>query len=112
MPEPANREVPKLSVFLGIIGMLEFIGGSVLCLRLWPGRPDTGYKWLFSAYVPALTWLAAGIASALLFFAIAAIVAYLFQIRAIGEDMLASSCRLEAIQDIGRRANALGGRTG
>lgn len=96
---PIKRDIPKLSGFLGVFGVLEIIGGLTMCVQLWPGEPSEGYKWMFSAYVPALTWLGVGITSATLLFVAAAIVAYSAQIRTTSEDLLACFFRVEALQD-------------
>ena len=72
---------PKLTVLLYIIGILEIVGGIILCVKLWPGAPERGYEWLFSAYTPALTWLSAGIIFGLLFFAAGNVLMYLENIR-------------------------------
>lgn len=91
-----ERENPLLAVLLGIFGLLEMIGGIVLCVKLWPGAAETGYRWLFSAYVPALTWLATGLVSGVVFFAFAAVVTYLVQIRNLTEVLGFSLFRLES----------------
>jgi len=54
-----------LTVLLYVIGVLEIIGGIILCAKLWPAAGH----WLFSGYMPALTWLFTGIISGVLFLA-------------------------------------------
>jgi len=70
-----------LSVVLGVIGVLAIIGGIVQCITLWPGAPAAGYRLLPAAYVPALTWITAGLVFGIFSFAAAAVVVYLADIR-------------------------------
>jgi len=63
--------IPRLTVVLYIMGILQIIGGVILCAKLLPGESDLGYRLLFSAYAPALTWLLAGIISGMLVLAAA-----------------------------------------
>ncbi len=90
-----TREYPVLANIIAGFGVLQIIGGIVLCAKLWPDLPETGYRWLFSAYVPAMTWLATGLISGVLFFAAAAVIIYLVQIRNLGESLGLSLFRLE-----------------
>ncbi len=79
--ESEQGSATPLSVALGVIGVLAIIGGIVQCITLWPSEPFAGYQWLPTAYVPALTWLVAGLVSGILFFAVAAVLVYLADIR-------------------------------
>ena len=63
--------IPRLTVVLYIMGILQIIGGVILCAKLLPGVSDLEYRLLFSAYAPALTWLFAGIVSGMLVLAAA-----------------------------------------
>ena len=90
-----DREFPSLSVVLSLIGVLQIIGGIVIGVKLWPGESHAGYQWLFSAYVPALTWIGVGIVSATLFFAASAGIAYLAQIRTQTIDVNEKLYRIE-----------------
>ncbi len=68
---------PALASIFRILGVLEMVGGIVLCIVLWPGKPESGYAWTESAYVPSITWVAAGFVFCFLFFAVAEGLAYL-----------------------------------
>jgi hypothetical protein len=63
-------------VFWGL-GVVEILAGLTLCAELWPSEPEKGYVWRTTAYVPALTWLATGIISGCLSWALALGLAYL-----------------------------------
>jgi len=73
--------MPGIANALMVIGILTIIGGVIICAKAWPGDPGAGYTWKFSAYVPALTWLFSAIISGVLFFAGAAALTYLRDIR-------------------------------
>lgn len=77
----SSPHAPKLTLCLYVIGILEIIGGFVLCIKLWPKAAEQGYQWLFVAYTPALTWLFAGIICGLLFFTAGSVLMYLENIR-------------------------------
>lgn len=86
-PDPAVP-VPRgegtatpLSVSLVLIGVLQIVGGIVLCVSLWPGEPPPGYQWRLAAHALSLTSLVAGLVSGVLFFAAAAALVYLADIR-------------------------------
>jgi len=68
---------PFLASCFYVVGVLAIIGGIVLCSQLWPGKVDPGYRWLTSAYMPALTWLFTGLLSGLFSFAVGAGLTYL-----------------------------------
>lgn len=77
----AEKEHDPIAIALRVIGWLEIIGGVVLFIALLPGEPEFGYRWLFAKYVPAISWLFAGLVSGILFIAIARILDYLKEIR-------------------------------
>lgn len=77
----SEPHAPKLTVLLYIMGVVQIVGGVVLCVKLWPGAAESGYRWLFSVYTPTLTWLSAGIIFGLLFFAAGDVLTYLENIR-------------------------------
>jgi len=77
---PASPPVPGLAIIFRFLAVLEIIGGLVLCSELWPGEPRPEYQWKTEAYIPALTWLMAGLISGCLFLAIAKALIYLSQI--------------------------------
>ena len=74
--------VPKLTIVFYIVGVLEIIGGLILCMQLWPNPKELGYRSEYesTAYVPALTWLFAGLISGFLFFAVGEVLKYLHYI--------------------------------
>jgi|GEM_PF-4437166 hypothetical protein len=80
-PEDHEERIPGLAIAGYVLGILEIVGGVTMCFKLWPGVPEPGYRWLFTAYIPALTWLAAGIISGFFFFAISAVLTHLDSIR-------------------------------
>ena len=88
-----ERRIPLLAGVGYILGVLEILGGIVLCAKLWPGAPEPGYRWLFTAYIPALTWLAAGIISGFFFFVISAILTRLHNIQIVLETLIELSER-------------------
>jgi len=67
-----NKELstPLLSKIFYLISFLGLLGGIFFCIVLWPGDPGFGKEWKSIAYIPALTWLMAGIIECALFFAI------------------------------------------
>jgi vacuolar-type H+-ATPase subunit I/STV1 len=75
--ESQRRELPALTAVFRVLAVLEMLGGIVLCNVFWPGEPEIGYKWRVTAYVPAITWLTAGLVSGFLFLALANILHYL-----------------------------------
>ena len=77
----SESNIPRLTVLFYIMGVVQIVGGVVLCIKLWPGTAESGYRWLFSVYTPALTWLSAGIIFGLLFFAAGYVLTYLENIR-------------------------------
>lgn len=77
---PASPPVPGLAIIFRFLAVLEIIGGLVICSELWPGEPRPGYQWNTEAYIPALTWLMAGLISGCLFLAIAKVLIYVSQI--------------------------------
>jgi len=81
-----EERVPVLAGIGYVLGILEILGGVILYIRLWPGEPEPGYRWLFTACLPTLTWLMAGIISGFFFFAVSAILTHLDRIRRILED--------------------------
>jgi hypothetical protein len=83
----APRGGSALPGVLAVVGVLDIIGGLVVCTQLWPGKPDAGYEWLISAYIPALTWLGAGFVSGLFCFAAAAALQCLRDIRSCARAM-------------------------
>jgi len=92
-----NREVPALSVFLFVLGLLNLAGGVTMGVMLLPGTPEIGYRWLATAYIPSLTWLSVGVVGGMLLFAAAAVVAYLAQIRTQTEGADAKLLRIEEL---------------
>lgn len=72
-----KSKMSGLTLLLYIIGVLEIIGGIILCAKLWP----VAGHWLFSGYMPALTWLFTGIISGVLFLAAGRGLDYLKEIR-------------------------------
>lgn len=66
-----------LSVVFWGVGIIEIMAGLVLCAELWPGAPKEGYVWKTAAYLPALTWLAAGVISGCVSWALALGLMYL-----------------------------------
>jgi hypothetical protein len=66
-----------LAVVFWVVGALEILAGFVLCTELWPGDPKEGYVWRTAVYVPALTWLATGVISGCLSWALALGLTYL-----------------------------------
>ena len=75
-----THERPLISAVLIWFGIADIIGGIILGVQTWPGEPTSGYKWLFSAYLPALTWISVGLVSGVLFFAVAAVIHYLSEV--------------------------------
>lgn len=75
------KEIPAIVVAMRIIGGLAILGGSILCIKSWPGSPPEDYTWKVVAYTPALTWLFSGIISGTLFFAGGAALSYLDNIQ-------------------------------
>jgi len=69
--------IPFFAGVLNVAGILQIGGGIILCLQLWPGHAEAGYRWLALAYTPALTWLFAGLLSGLFSFAAGAVLTYL-----------------------------------
>jgi len=86
IPNNGSNGVPVLAIVGYVLGALEILGGVILCVKLWPGEPEPGYRWLFTAYLPALTWLMAGIISGFFFFVVSAILTHLDRIRRTLED--------------------------
>jgi hypothetical protein len=76
-PHEPFPPTPLLAVVFWGIGTLEIVAGLVLCAELWPGTPEKGYVWKTAAYLPALTWLAAGVISGCLSWALALGLMYL-----------------------------------
>ena len=77
----AEHAVPGLATVFRVLGVLEILGGIVICFVMWPGEARVGYEWRAIAYMPALTWLIAGIIFGCLFLAVAEGLTYLCQIR-------------------------------
>lgn len=63
-----------------ILAGLSLFGGVILCGLLWPGDPGFGNEWRTTAYIPAVTWLTAGIVQFALFTAIGRGLFYLAEI--------------------------------
>jgi hypothetical protein len=78
MPEPQE---PTLAGVFRVLGLLEFMGGVLLCYLLWPGEAGSGYQWRPLAYLPSLTWLMAGVIFGCLFLGVGQVLTYLCQIR-------------------------------
>ena len=72
---------PVLSAVLTIFGILDVVSGIFICGAFWPGRLDASMYGQMPAYAVSALGLAAGITSGVLFFAAAAIIDYLSQIR-------------------------------
>ena len=72
-----KSKISGLAGLLYLIGVLELIGAITLCVKLWPAAGH----WLFSEYVPALTWLFTGIIAGVLFLAAGRGLDYLREIR-------------------------------
>jgi hypothetical protein len=70
-PKAPFPPTPPLAGVFWVVGAVEILAGFVLCADLWPGDPETGYTWRTVTYVPALTWLAIGIVSGCLSWALA-----------------------------------------
>src|SRR5437879_3284367 len=66
-PQPAAPSIPGLAIMFRFLAVLEIIGGLIMCGSLWPGEAGEGYQWKAVAYVPALTWLMAGLIFGCLF---------------------------------------------
>jgi len=77
LPEQPFPPTPILAGVFWAVGALEILAGFVLCAELWPGLPEKGYVWRMSAYLPALTWLATGVISGFLSWALALGLSYL-----------------------------------
>ena len=77
LPEPPFPPTPPLAVVFWVVGAIEILAGFVLCAELWPGDPEKGYTWRTVAYTPALTWLATGVISGYLSWALALGLTYL-----------------------------------
>jgi hypothetical protein len=76
-PKAPFPPTPVLASVFWAVGALEILAGVALCAVLWPGDPEKGYPWPTVAYVPALTWLATGVISGCLFWALALGLTYL-----------------------------------
>lgn len=63
-------ETPVLTVVFRVFAFLEFVGGSIACVVLWPEEPEAGYAWKTVAYINPLAWLAAGLIFGCLFLAV------------------------------------------
>ena len=70
-PEEPFPPMPFLAGVFWLLGALEIFAGIVLCSTLWPGDLR------MVAYVPALTWLATGVISGCLSWALALGLTYL-----------------------------------
>ena len=71
----------SLATAFRLFGVLEIVGGIILCALLWPGHSAAVSDAGIIAYVPALTWLLGGVIFGCLFLAIAEVLTYLRQIR-------------------------------
>ena len=71
------RQYDSIAGTLAFFGVVQIIAGIILFISLLPGEPEAGYVWLFTKYVPAITWLFTGIISGLFFLAIARMISYL-----------------------------------
>ena len=80
-PGESTDAIPALVVVFRVLAALELLGGAILTVQLWPGEAKAGYEWRAVAYVPALTWLSAGVVFGFLFWAIGDGLLYLRQIR-------------------------------
>jgi hypothetical protein len=76
-PEEPFPPTPFLAGVFWLLGALEILAGVVLCAALWPSDPKEGYVWRTAAYVPALTWIAIGVISGCLSWALALGLTYL-----------------------------------
>ena len=75
-----NEYPPVLTVLFYVFGVLEIVGGILLCVHLWPPE-RIGYEWKTLAYSQALTWLVIGFVSGSLFLAVGEVLSYLRDIR-------------------------------
>jgi hypothetical protein len=71
---------PALEPIFKVLAGLQVASGIVLGAQLWPGEPQIGYEWRTVAYVPALTWIAAGFIFGCLFWAAGDVLKYLHRI--------------------------------
>jgi hypothetical protein len=69
--------MPFLAGVFWLLGALEILAGIVICAGFRPGDPKEGYSWRMVAYIPALTWLATGVISGFLSWALAQGLTYL-----------------------------------
>ena len=77
---PGDVGYSFLSLVFFLLAGLSLLGGIVLCSQLWPGDPGYGKEWKTLAYIPAITWLTAGIVQLSLFAAFGQGLHYLKQI--------------------------------
>ena len=68
---------PALAVVFRLLGGLEILGGIFVGIYLWPKE---NYGWQPLVYLPAVSWLVAGVIFGCLFLAIAEGLTYLSQI--------------------------------
>lgn len=80
IPDQNSTEYSFLSLLLFLLAGLSLLGGLVLCAQLWPDDPGYGNEWKMLAFIPAITWLTAGVVQFALFSALGQGLHYLRQI--------------------------------
>ena len=75
----SDEPIHPLAVILYILAGLEFIGGIVWCVKLWPDKYslEAGYIYKAAAYSPSLYVLVGGILSGFLLIAVGEVLRYL-----------------------------------